>query len=240
MSKDLCNSGKVGGVFVSLFFGLLLVVLPQGVAFAMNLEEIKVYAKKELQINGKSADIALYSQSPHLKYLENHEDLSLVFAKLLQANKVLLMIEDSEGRQYELNGTIKQISEVIASKRDIGVGEVLNPEDFYIATLPEVNKNCTYLTQTDLEKFATNKKIVRRKLFANKPVRTSDIEAELVIRRGQVVTLQLHKHNLTIETTGVCLEPGSVGSTIKVKNQDSSKVLQGVVVSEGVVSVLNK
>lgn len=66
-----------------------------------------------------------------------------------------------------------------------------------------------------------------------------NVRVPIAVKSGQVVKLQFIKNRLSIETAGICLSSGAIGNIIKVKNQDSGKVVNGMVMDENTVSVLH-
>lgn len=77
----------------------------------------------------------------------------------------------------------------------------------------------------------------RRSLSAGTTPRASMLAQPTLIRRGEQVVLLARVGALEVRTAGQALVDGSRGQVIRVRNARSSKVVEGVVVAQGVVQV---
>ena len=69
-----------------------------------------------------------------------------------------------------------------------------------------------------------------RDLRAGEPLRSSDIRQAVLVKRGQVVLLQLQAQAGFLITARVeALQDGRMGEQIKLKNMESGRMLTGVV-----------
>ena len=88
---------------------------------------------------------------------------------------------------------------------------------------------------TDLAELAGYQ--AKRPLGFDRVVTRSHVEAVPVVRRGDAVLLLVASANLQISAAGTALQDGSVGRRIRVKNQDSGKVLWGEVMNSRTVRI---
>jgi flagella basal body P-ring formation protein FlgA len=79
---------------------------------------------------------------------------------------------------------------------------------------------------------------LRRSLEAGAPVSVALLEAPLMVRRGQQVTLEAMAGNFAVRVSGVARTDGALGELIEVENGSSGKTVQAVVRSERTVEVL--
>ena len=77
----------------------------------------------------------------------------------------------------------------------------------------------------------------RASISADRPIRSSELAEPIVIKRGELVEMRYQTPHMTIKTSGVALEDGSVGSAIRVKNEKSEKAVTARVEAAGRVSV---
>ena len=80
-------------------------------------------------------------------------------------------------------------------------------------------------------------KIARRTLLPGQPIPLGWIKEPDVVRAGKPVTLVFSAGGLTITARGTAMQAGGVGDAISVQNQDSGRVVRGVVSPDGNVQV---
>ncbi|MBL6998428.1 MAG: flagellar basal body P-ring formation protein FlgA [Gammaproteobacteria bacterium] len=78
---------------------------------------------------------------------------------------------------------------------------------------------------------------VKRNLASGTILTTANLEPKLMVTSGQKVTILLSIDGLQIKSSGFALQSARQGQIIKVKNTQSDKIIEGVVLSEGVVNV---
>ncbi len=76
-------------------------------------------------------------------------------------------------------------------------------------------------------------------ISSKRPIRSSEIAAPAVIKRGDVLEMSFNTPYIHIKTTGLALEDGAKGQTIRVKNQKSERAVSARVVDAGRVEVSN-
>jgi flagella basal body P-ring formation protein FlgA len=80
-------------------------------------------------------------------------------------------------------------------------------------------------------------KTPRRPLRAATPVRPSDVELPVVIKRNDLVLIVLERPGIYLTAQGKALEDGGQGSTIRVANTQSNRTVDAVVLGTGKVAV---
>lgn len=78
----------------------------------------------------------------------------------------------------------------------------------------------------------------RRNLAANQPLRLQDIQAPMVVKRGDLVQITASLGGLKVVTPATALNNGRLGEQIRVENNRSSRTLKARVVGEGQVEVV--
>jgi flagella basal body P-ring formation protein FlgA len=76
-----------------------------------------------------------------------------------------------------------------------------------------------------------------RPLRLGLPVTTGGLEDVPVIDRGQRVWLLAESRSLTVRMSGTALEPGAPGDRIRVQNNESKKVVEGLVGDDGFIRI---
>jgi flagella basal body P-ring formation protein FlgA len=77
----------------------------------------------------------------------------------------------------------------------------------------------------------------RRKLLSGTVLTPSNLSPRLLVRSGQRVTLVLNYNGLEIKSSGKALKSASLGEIVRVRNSGSKKIVEGVVVGNGLVRV---
>jgi len=80
-------------------------------------------------------------------------------------------------------------------------------------------------------------KEARRNLAANRPIKHSDLVEPIVVKRGQRVSLIARFGKVEAKMMATVLQDGRVGDSIGVKIVHSQRLLQGIVIDAGTVSV---
>lgn len=80
-------------------------------------------------------------------------------------------------------------------------------------------------------------KNLKRSLPANAPLAASMLSLPRIIRRGDQVTLVKQTHSIQIHAAAKAMTDGRQGETIRVLNNSSKQIVEGVVVSPGLVKV---
>jgi flagellar basal body P-ring formation protein FlgA len=77
----------------------------------------------------------------------------------------------------------------------------------------------------------------RRHLAADTVLNPQLIEAPRLVRRGEEVTLVADSNGFAIRSRGQAMADGSSGEVIRVRSRDSKRIIEGRVLSAGVVKV---
>jgi flagella basal body P-ring formation protein FlgA len=129
--------------------------------------------------------------------------------------------------QIEVSG------EVVVLARALPRGSVLQPEYLKLQRQDVGNLSAGYLSDID----AVSDMVLRRAKTAGTVLTPRMVEAPRLVRRGQRVLLQVEGESVAVRMEGEALSDGSHGETVRVRNLSSERVIDGVVVSQGVVGV---
>ena len=122
---------------------------------------------------------------------------------------------------------------VVVLTRSVSRGEII--------TQDAITKKRVDLSQTH-RKYATEMdevlgKITKRPLAAGSVLNIGLLSTPKTITRGQQVIIFAHTGGMRIRMQGAALMDGSMGQRIRVKNSSSNRIIEGVVVSQGIVRV---
>jgi flagella basal body P-ring formation protein FlgA len=81
-------------------------------------------------------------------------------------------------------------------------------------------------------------KTPRRPLRAEQPIRTGDVQAPVVIHKGDLVTIVLETPTMRLTAQGKAVEDGSMGAAIQIANTQSKRIIDAVVTGPDSVAVM--
>lgn len=137
------------------------------------------------------------------------------------------------GASIPVAGIAQRMEMLPVLTRDIARGEMIAEDDIGFVEAPVNGKQTVLTSSEDLIG-----KIARRPLRADSALRTSDVEAPLLVQRGAVVTLYYKIAGLRMTHQGVAMDDGASGDIISVKSIDSDRALKGVVTDRNVISII--
>ena len=119
--------------------------------------------------------------------------------------------------------------------RSLQKGEVLSEEDIRVKQTRNQNLS-GYFTETSDVVGRTLKKT----LSVDQVLLSRHLEIDWDIRKGQKIIIQSIAGPVTIENSGVARVNAQIGELIKAKNEQSGKIVEGIVVSRKKIRVLTK
>jgi flagellar basal body P-ring formation protein FlgA len=132
-------------------------------------------------------------------------------------------------------GTYTRLIEVPVVGRQLTRMDVIEEKDISFKVIPErLLRKDTILDPKQLVGLSP-----RNGITANRPINAVEITAPIVIKRGDLVEMVYHTPYIHIKATGLALEDGAKGSTIRIKNQKSQLAVSARVEGAGKVSVSN-
>lgn len=136
-------------------------------------------------------------------------------------------------KPVKITGQLVETVEVVVPRRAIARGETLTAADIAVERRPRDSQNGEPLSDPK----AAIDKAAKRALVAGMPLRSSDVERQEIVGRGDLVTIVYETPGLVLTMRGKAGEAGAMGDVISVTNPQSKRVLQGTVSGPGRVSV---
>ena len=124
---------------------------------------------------------------------------------------------------------------VLAAARPLPRGHRITAEDVISVREAQNSSNQARYMQDQLPDLLG--KIVNRSQASGRPFDARFLKAPLWVKRGQTVTLLAETSSIQIRMKGNALADGAKGDLIKVRNLSSRRIVEGVVVKPGVISV---
>lgn len=158
----------------------------------------------------------------------NYDSISGRFAAIVR-----LPENDPAGVRHRITGRVhKMIRVPVLAERLLG-GEVITEQNIKEVLLPARKVQRNVITDRSQILGLTPK----RGLAAGRLIRSSDIQAPVLVPRRGLVTILLRHNNMTLTAQGRALENGSKGHVVRVLNTQSNKTIQAVVSGAGLVTV---
>jgi flagella basal body P-ring formation protein FlgA len=140
---------------------------------------------------------------------------------------------DSRGT-LRLGGQAVPTVQVVVMARTVERGALLKDADLDIERKPRVEVGRDAITDRD----HVIGLAARESLPAGRPLRPSDLTRPELVQRNDMVILSFDMPGLSLTVRGKATEGGAQGDTISVLNEQSKRLLQGVVVGPGRVAVI--
>ena len=117
--------------------------------------------------------------------------------------------------------------------RDVARGEALTAALFKESRI----KRTTQASKASIDTAQLIDAVALRDLAAGTVVTTRDVQRQIVVKRGAMLTLEVKKGNITARTIAVARQDGRVGDRIRVSMSDGGRELFAVIVSKDSVQV---
>ena len=80
-------------------------------------------------------------------------------------------------------------------------------------------------------------KVAKQTLLPNAPIGIGAVREPFAVKVGQPTVVVFQSGGLTISATAMSLQPGAIGETISLRNNDSGTTIRGVIQGDGTVRV---
>lgn len=128
---------------------------------------------------------------------------------------------------------ITSFQDVLVLKQPVLRSQTIDESDIVVKKMNEKHLMRGYYTHVDQLKNLETK----RNLKGNTILSPSNLKIRHLIKSGQQVTVQLFDSGIGVKASGTALHSGSKGQRIKVRNNSSLKIIEGVVKSANIVQV---
>ena len=136
--------------------------------------------------------------------------------------------------KFYLGATVRQFGNTVVAKQGIPRGTVLSRND--------VRLHYTELTQLRQGYYQSIDDVIgmvaKRTLNAENPITPSAVNRKRLVNRGDKVTIRAVLAGIEVRMVGEALANGANGERISVKNLSSNRIINAVVISQGIVSVI--
>ncbi|HWE78085.1 MAG TPA: flagellar basal body P-ring formation chaperone FlgA [Pseudolabrys sp.] len=141
---------------------------------------------------------------------------------------------DSRGT-LRLGGQAVPTVQVLVMAHTVEHGAVLKDSDIAVERKPRAEVSRDAITDRDQVVGLA----ARDSLLSGRPLRPSDLVRPELVQRNDIVTLTYDMPGLSLTVRGKATEGGAQGDTITVLNEQSKRMLQGIVIGPGRVAVVS-
>lgn len=136
-------------------------------------------------------------------------------------------------QRIKVSGTIERAVDVPVLKTATQSGSRIRATDIEMIEMAErLVKDDIILNPRDLVGMSPT-----RIVMAGKPIKRVEIQAPLVVQRGEIVTMHFNEGPLRLTAQAKALENGAKGEVIRVVNTSSSRTLEARIIGEREVTV---
>ncbi len=148
--------------------------------------------------------------------------------------RLLARLEGGAQSRITVIGRARELVPVAVPRRTVGRGTILTEGLLEEAWIPVSRlREDTMVLAEDLIGLES-----RRSLRQGQPIRRGQVRRPRLVRRGDIVTLELRRPGLLLTALGRALEDGARGEVIRLVNLDSERPLRGRVSGTRRVTIL--
>lgn len=164
------------------------------------------------------------------------QPLQLFTTKLMSTGRSTINVRCNEGKKWAIfvSVNIVPFDYVVILTQPLQKGEMTTEKHFTLVRKDVSTLHGNYLTNVD---FVVNKQVARS-LSAGAVILNKDFIEPKLIKRGDKVVISANTAGIGIKMNGIALTDGTRGERIRVKNQNSERVINATVIEAGQVSVL--
>ena len=174
-------------------------------------------------------DLDLFGRSTHM-FVATSDPMRLEIQSLSydpRSKRFDAAVSANGGRVTQMSGKVVSMVEVPMLRRHAMPGEVIT-EDM-VSWERVAARRATVTTVTRHEDIVGQ--TARRPLTAGVPIRLTDLKPNLLVTKGDLITLTVRTGTMTLTARGKALESGSQGAVIRVTNVQSQKVVEARVIA---------
>lgn len=123
--------------------------------------------------------------------------------------------------------------EIAVLATPINIGQTLSADDVSMIRHDLSTVSGDFFT----EKSLVVGQVLKRNIRTGTVLNSSLLEAPILINKGDLVTIRIQRSTISLETQGTALSKGTLGQRIRVRNNQSNKIVAARVIKAGLVEV---
>jgi len=129
---------------------------------------------------------------------------------------------------------IKVFKSVVVAKKTIAANKIISKEDLQSSQMDISSLRHGY-TQNIHELIGQQ---LKYSVAIGSVIKPTHVRPQKIVKRGEYITLVAKTGSMEVKMNGTALSDASVGQRIRVKNNSSKRIVEGIVDSPGVVKVM--
>ena len=129
--------------------------------------------------------------------------------------------------------TVRLYDDVLVTRTPVSRGAAIDPEQLQTRKLEVSRIRGGYYRPGD----PVDRLQARRSLPRGSALTAQTVEPRLAVRSGEQVTIRLSIRGLDIKSRGKALQSGPIGKVIRVRNEQSGRVVEGEIIAPGQIRV---
>lgn len=122
-------------------------------------------------------------------------------------------------------GKVSLFVTVPVARRDMKAGQIVTRDDIAVNRVAQDGRRRIDPVNVD----DLIGKEIKRAVRAGQNISTNDVQTQVMVAKGKLVTLNFSKGNIMLSAKGKALENGGLGDSVRVMNLQSKSVVQGTV-----------
>ncbi len=173
---------------------------------------------------------------PRLKLKPCPEDLEIGFTRPERdRGHTSLTIRCTSGTPWKLHlpVTVRLYDDVLVTRDPVKRGTAIDPARLQTRKLEVSRIRGGYYRPGD----PVERLQARRNLARGSALTAQSVEPRLAVRSGEQVTIRLSIRGLDIKSRGKALQSGPIGKVIRVRNEQSGRIIEGEIIAPGQIRV---
>ena len=184
-----------------------------------------------VELESRNLEINLAAEAPDTLSLDNlyYQSSDNRFSATLVA-----AAGTSFAHRISVSGKVSKTAEIPVLNRRLGTTEVISSRDISWIDVRADQLSGDVATSAD----QLIGRAPRRAIGENAPIRVRDVQAPVVVKRGDMVTMTLKTPAMVLTAQGRALADGAAGDTVRVINTGSSRTVEATVSGPNQVTVM--
>lgn len=170
-----------------------------------------------------------------LKLSSCNKDLELELGNSRIPGNVSVAVRCNSTKPWKiyLQATVKAFQSIYVSQRPIAKGMPIRSSDIVLARRNITALNDDYLT--DISEIEGH--IAKRSIRKNEVIKPFYLLKSKLIKRGEQVTIIAETSGISVRMKGKAMNDATTGERVKVKNNNSKRIIEGTAIKHGVVKI---
>ena len=141
--------------------------------------------------------------------------------------------EDNEQFEVAISAEVDKLIDVPVAARRVAKGSTITLEDIKVIQRPK----STILEESQQDPEELTGLMTSISVSEGAPFKLSKLSPPPIIKNGELVSLRFRSTGIEAIATGTALEAGALGQEIKVRNNESKKVVMAIAIEPGLARV---